>query len=105
MMKNTSLVFLFLLVAVPTATAQTQIRARMTSAPPPVQQNQNSSTRSRTVAPNHTPTNDIGMANQPRPAWGDSDIPVGARPTIVTPPRSANTRDIPRAAVNVARVR
>lgn len=100
MMKNTSLVFLFLLVAVPTATAQTQIRARMTSAPPPVQENQNSATRSRTVAPNNTPANDADMANQPKPAWGDSGVPVGARPTVVTPPRPTNTRDIPRAAVN-----
>ncbi|HEX5702791.1 MAG TPA: polysaccharide biosynthesis/export family protein [Pyrinomonadaceae bacterium] len=99
-MKNTSLVFLFLLVAVPAATAQTQIRARMTGAPSTVQENQNSSTRNRTVAPNNTPLNDAGMANQPKPAWGDSGVPVAAHPTVVTPPRPTNTRDIPRAAVN-----
>jgi polysaccharide export outer membrane protein len=98
MMKNTSLVFVFLLVAVPTATAQTQIRARMTSAPPSVQENQNSSTRSRTVAPNNTPANNFGKANQPKPAWGDSAVPVSSRTAAVTPPRSTNTRDIPRAA-------
>lgn len=101
MMKNTSLVFLFLLLAVPTATAQTQFRARMTSAPPPVQENQNSSTRNRTVAPNSTSENvGGGIANQPKPAWGDSSVPVSDRPKVVTPPRTADTRDIPRTAVN-----
>src|SRR5687767_14166454 len=100
MMKNTSLVFLFLLLAVPTATAQTQIRARMTSAPPSVQENQNSSTRYRTVAPNNTPANDAALAKQPKPAWGDSGVPIAAHPTVVTPPSATNTRDIPRAAVN-----
>ena len=100
MMKNTALVFLFFVVAVPAATAQTQIRARMTGAPPPVQENQNSSTRNRTVAPNNTAANDVGMPNQPKPAWGDSVVPPGARPTEVTPPRTAETRDLPRTAVN-----
>ena len=99
MMKNTSVVFLFLLVTVPTATAQTQIRARMTSAPPPVQENQNSSTRSRIVAPNNTPANDAAVANQPKPAWGDSGVPLGPR-TAAVPPRPANTRDLPRVAAN-----
>lgn len=100
MMKSTSLVFLFLLAAVPTASAQTQIRARMTGAPAPVQESQNSSTRNRTVAPNKTPSNETVLANQPKPAWGDSGVPVSTRQAVVTPPRPANSRDIPRVAVN-----
>ena len=99
MIKSTILVFLFLLVAVPAATAQTQIRARMTSAPQPVEENQNSSTRSRIVAPNSTAANDARMANQSKPAWGDSGVPVTTRPALVTP-RPTNTRDIPRVAAN-----
>jgi protein involved in polysaccharide export with SLBB domain len=99
MMKSTPLVFLFLLVTVPTATAQTQIRARMTSAPPPVQEKHNSSTRSRIVAPNNTPANDAGMSSQPKPAWGDSGVPVRTHQAAVTP-RTTNTRDIPRAEAN-----
>lgn len=94
-MKNTSLVFLFLLAAVPTATAQTQIRARLTSAPPAVE-NQNSSTRSRTVSP----TKSTQTNNVPKPAWGDSAVQVNSPPMVVTPQRSANTRDISRAAAN-----
>ena len=94
-MKNTFLVFLFLFLAVPAATAQTQIRARLTSAPPPVE-NQNSSTRTRTVAPNSS----TEAKNVPKPAWGDSAVPVSSPPAVVTPPRPTNTRDVPGAAAN-----
>ena len=93
-MKNTFLVFLFLLLAVPTATAQTQIRARMTSAPPPVEQT--SSTRSRTVSPQRS----TESKNVPKPAWGDSAVPVSSPPAVVTPPRPTNTLDVPRSGTN-----
>ena len=99
-MKKTAVVFLFLLVAVPTAAAQTQIRARLTGAPSPVPENQNSSTRSRIVAPNNQAANDAGVASQPKPAWGNSSVPVVSRNVGATPARSTNTRDIPRVAAN-----
>ena len=94
-MKYTPLVFLLFLLAVPTASAQTQIRARLTSAPPAVE-NQNSSTRSRTVSPN----NSTAATNVPKPAWGDSVVPANSHPAVVTPPRSTNNREIPRAAAH-----
>jgi len=94
-MKNSFLVFFFLLLAVPAATAQTQIRARLTSAPPPVE-NQNSSTRSRTVSA----ASGTEAKNVPKPAWGDSTVPVSSPPAVVTPLRATNTRDIPRTDAN-----
>ncbi|HEV2903614.1 MAG TPA: hypothetical protein VGW32_01125, partial [Pyrinomonadaceae bacterium] len=39
------------------------------------------------------------MPSQPKPAWGDSGVPVSTRQAAVTP-RPTNTRDIPRAAAN-----
>lgn len=95
-MKNTFLVFLFLFLAVPAATAQTQIRARLTSAPPPVENQNSSTTRSRTVSPNAS----TEVKNVPKPAWGDSAVPVSSPQAVVIPPRPRNTRDVPAAATN-----
>ena len=96
-MKNTSLALFLLVVAVPAVAAQTPIRARITSAPPSVQENQDSSTRSRTVAPTNAATNNTPV-NLPKPAWGDSVVPVNSRPAIIAPPRSTTTPAAPNSS-------
>lgn len=104
-MKRTSLVLAFLLAVLVPAAAQTQLRERRSAGRPPVTSGEQPASRERVVGAtrnaNHAskenpntpaPSNAVVKQDSPKPAWGDTAVPVNSRPRsqVLPPPRLAN---------------
>jgi hypothetical protein len=104
-MKRISLVLALLLAALVPAVAQTQIRDRRSTARTPATSGDQPASRDRVVGAtrnaNHaskenpaTPvkSNAVLKQDSPKPAWGDTAVPMNSRSSsqVLPPPRLAN---------------